>query len=111
MGKMNIKGGTPFGWVSLCGTCNWAHIVTGYRESELVVICADVNPNVPVPFKVRDCTGYLDRNRPDYDQMKKLAIEVLPCTSAKRVGFRARVARAPEGNVESARNNEAPPVA
>jgi len=111
MGKMNIKGGTPFGWVSLCGTCNWAHIVTGYRESELVVICTGVHPNLPVPFKVRDCTGYLDRNRPDYDQMQKLAIEVLPLSSGKRAGFRAKVAGSAGGDIEAARKEETAPVA
>jgi len=66
MGKINMKGGTPHGWASLCTTCTWAHIVTGFRESELVVICMEVNPNLTVPFKVKDCTNYLDRNRPSY---------------------------------------------
>ncbi len=84
-----MKGGTPFGWVSLCGSCTWAHIVTGYRESEMVVICTDVSPNIAVPFKVRGCTSYLGRDRPSWEEMKDLAIDVLPASSAKKVGFRS----------------------
>jgi hypothetical protein len=91
MGKINMKGGTPNKWDSLCTTCSSAHIVSGFRESELVVICTEVHPNIPVSFKVRECTGYLDRNRPDYDAMQKLAIDVEPCTSLKPVGFRAKL--------------------
>jgi hypothetical protein len=91
VGKINMKGGTPNGWASLCTTCTWAHIVSGFRESELVVICMEVNPNLTVPFKVKDCTNYLDRNRPSYDAMTKLAIHVEPCSSLKPVGFRAKL--------------------
>jgi hypothetical protein len=94
MGKVNMKGATPQGWVSLCGTCAWAHVVAGYRESEMVVVCRYVEPNVPVAFKVRECSGYLDKNRPSYNQMQRLAIDVLPASSAKRVGFKIGVAPA-----------------
>ena len=91
MGKINIKGGTPCGWASLCATCTWAHIVSGFRESELVVICTGVNPNFAVPFKVQECSKHLDRNRPDYNAMTRLAIHVEPCNSLKPVGFRAKL--------------------
>jgi biotin synthase-related radical SAM superfamily protein len=101
MGKINIKGGTPRGWTSLCTTCSWAHIVTGFRESELVVICTEVNPNFAVPFKVQECTNYLDRNRPSYDAMAKLAIHVEPNSSLKPVGFRAKVALIEEKELEA----------
>jgi hypothetical protein len=92
MGKINVKNGTPLGWASLCTTCCWAHIVTGYRESELIIVCTDTNPNIAVPFKVQNCSCYLDKNRPNYDQMEKLAIDILPLSSAKPVGFRAKAA-------------------
>ena len=93
MGKINMKGGTPSGWASLCTTCTWAHIVSGFRESELVVICTEVNPNLTVPFKVKECTNYLDRNRPSYDAMTKLAIHVEPWQLAE-AGWLSREARA-----------------
>jgi hypothetical protein len=91
MGKNNIKGGTPSRWSSLCTTCTWAHIVSGFRESELVVICTEVQPNFAVPFRVHECSSYLDRNRPSYDAMTKLAIHVEPSSSLKPVGFRAKL--------------------
>ena len=91
MGKINIKGGTPCGWVSLCSTCRWAHIVTGFRESELLIVCTEVHPNIRMGFKVKECSSYLDRNRPDYDTMAKLAIHVQPTGTLKPVGFRAKV--------------------
>jgi hypothetical protein len=90
MGKINMKGGTPNVWASLCNSCTWAHIFTGFRESEMVVICTETNPNIPVVFKVQECTNYLDRNRPNYDAMAKLAIHVEPSSSLKPIGFRTK---------------------
>lgn len=89
MGKINVKGGTPVGSASLCQTCSWAHIMEGYRESELLVVCSDTSPNIVVPFTVYKCTQYNDRNRPDWKQMEKLAIDVLQLSSAKPCGFGA----------------------
>jgi hypothetical protein len=103
MGKINIKNGTPLGWASLCTTCSWAHMVTGFRESELLIVCTDTNPNVAIPFKVQSCSCYLDKNRPNYDQMEKLAIDILPVSSAKAVGFRPRVAVVEDEAIEVAR--------
>lgn len=87
MSKPYIKGGTPVGSVSLCTTCSYAQIMTGFRESELITICDNVNPNIVVPFKVHQCTGYYDKNRPSWEEMKKLAIDVVPGT-LKPVGFK-----------------------
>jgi hypothetical protein len=101
MGKMNVKGGTPSAWASLCTTCTWAHIVTGFRESELVVICTEVVPNLTLPFKVKECTKYLDRNRPSYDAMAKLAIHVEPASTLKPVGFRVKGELLQEDEVEA----------
>ena len=90
MGKPYIKGGTPVGSASLCKTCSYAHIMTGYRESEMVTMCNEVHPNIVVPFLIHECTGYYDKNRPNYDQMQKLAIDVIPGT-LKPVGFKIGV--------------------
>ena len=43
-----------------------------------------------VPFKVYDCSSYLDRNRPTWKQMEELAIDILPLTSSKPAGFHQR---------------------
>ncbi|SNT21436.1 hypothetical protein SAMN05421770_105199 [Granulicella rosea] len=52
--------------------------MTGFRESEMVSICTDVHPNLVLPFPVHECSGYYDKNRPNWEQMEKLAIHVSP---------------------------------
>lgn len=64
--------------------------MTGYRESEMVTICNDVSPNIVVPFVVYECTGYYDKNRPSWKQMKELALHVTP-SPLKPVGFKTGV--------------------
>jgi len=87
MGKPYIKGGTPIGSESLCKTCCYAHIMTGYRESERITMCNEVNPNIVVPFLIYECTSYYDKNRPSWQQMQKLAIRVAT-GPLKPVGFK-----------------------
>jgi hypothetical protein len=87
MSKGHVKGGTPVGSESLCRTCTNAHIMTGYRESEMVTMCSGVHPNIVVPFRVYECSGYYDKNKPSYVQMQKLAIHVSP-DNPKPVGFK-----------------------
>ena len=43
-----------------------------------------------MPFIVRECSGYNDRAKPDWDQMEKFAINVAPISFAKKVGFRTQ---------------------
>ena len=87
MGKPYIKGGTPVGSTPLCRTCTSAHIMTGYRESELLMICTDVHPNVTVPFAVYECSGYYDKNRPSWKEMKDFAIDI-STEPLKKAGFK-----------------------
>lgn len=90
MGKVNVKNGTPVGNAHLCKSCTWSQIVSGYRESDLLVICTNVSPNLVVPFTVLDCSEFSDKLKPTWDQMTKLAIEVNPVrVSAKTRGFHA----------------------
>jgi hypothetical protein len=88
MGKVYIKNGTPVGTESLCRTCSWAVVFTGYRESELMTMCTRVDPNIMLPFTVNTCTSYYDKNRPSYKQMQDLAIDVRPLAPLKPVGFK-----------------------
>jgi hypothetical protein len=88
MSKPNIKGGTPVGTTSLCKTCSYAHIMTGYRESEQVTMCDEVHPNIVVPFVIYECTSYYDKSRPSWKQMEDLAIDVVT-TPIKPVGFKS----------------------
>ena len=87
MGKGVVKGGTPIGSASLCKTCTSAHIMVGYRESEMITMCNDVHPNIAVPFRIYECSSYYDKNRPSWKQMEDLAITVTPAP-LKPVGFK-----------------------
>jgi len=90
MGKLNIKNGTPVGSEHLCQRCTWSQCITGYRESDRLVICNKTNPNITVPFVVLECTGFDDKFRPDWNQMQKLAIDIQPVrVSARTSGFSA----------------------
>jgi hypothetical protein len=103
MGKVRMKNGTPVGSASLCRVCSHAHILSGYRESEMMVVCTFPYHDFLVPFVVRECSGYNDKNRPDWDQMKKLAIDVAPINFAKKVGFRSQeVGREAKDDLETA---------
>ena len=87
MPRPYIKGGMPIGSDSLCKTCSYAQIMSGFRESELLTICHNPDPYLTVPFNIYECTRYYDKNRPSYNQMQKLAIHVEPKT-LKPAGFR-----------------------
>jgi hypothetical protein len=88
MGKINIKNGTPVGSASLCETCSSAQIMRGFRESEMIVLCTyTFDQPIQVPFKVNQCTMYSDKNRPSWELMEKLAIEVKASSTLKPAGF------------------------
>lgn len=94
MGKLNIKNGTPVGNEHLCLRCSWSQCITGYRDSDRLVICNKTNPDLVVPFVVLECTSFDDRFRPSFDQMRKLAIDVQPVRVSKRTaGFSSIEAR------------------
>jgi hypothetical protein len=105
MGKAFIKGGTPVGSESLCKTCSYAHIMTGYRESELVTMCNEVQPNIVVPFLICECTGYYDKQKPTWEQMKKFAIDISP-GPCKPVGFKVGVGFQDTSKLVPADNDE-----
>jgi hypothetical protein len=92
MSKMKIKDGTPVGNENLCLRCSWAQVMTGYRESDRLVICNKTSPDMIVPFVMLDCTGFDDKHRPSWQQMQKLAIRLpSPRVSARTRGFSAVV--------------------
>ena len=100
MSKPYIKNGTPVGSESLCRTCSRALIIDGYRESEQLTVCCYVEPNITLPFTVHECivlpftvdscSGYYDKNRPTWQQMEKLAINIAT-GPIKPVGFKVGV--------------------
>jgi hypothetical protein len=88
MGKLSVKNGTPVGNEHLCRNCIFGQFTTGYRESDLMVICTNPNPARVVPFRVHECTEFWDRRRPDWEQMEKLAINFSEGRRKPTPGFR-----------------------
>ena len=78
MGKLNVKNGTPVGNEHLCKGCTNGQFTTGYRESDILVVCTNVYPSIRLPFVVHQCSDFQDRLRPDWEQMEKLAIQIQP---------------------------------
>ena len=89
MSKLHVKNGTPVGNMPLCKNCSWGQFITGYRESDMLAICTATNPNIVLPFTVQECSGFQDKQRPDYEQMKKLAIDFQPLRISRTAGFRS----------------------
>ena len=90
MSKVNVKNGTPVGREHLCKRCNWGQFMTGYRDSDLLVICTNASPNIAVLFPVYECSAFGDKHRPTFDQMSRLAIRVNSARlSARTRGFQA----------------------
>lgn len=83
-----VKNGTPVETQTKCASCSSSHIVRGYRESEEMVFCNFACELVRIPFKVRECSSYQDKSKPDWEQMEKLAIDIQPVSFAKPAGFR-----------------------
>jgi hypothetical protein len=96
MGKLNVKNGTPVGNTHLCRNCSWAQFMTGYRDSDLLVICTNTSPNIVLPFTVYECSNFSDKHKPDWELMKKLAINIQPLRVSKKTrGFSVPAATAP----------------
>ena len=113
MVNVKVINGTPVTGPHLCRTCTWGQYVTGYRESDLVVICRNTEPNRVIPFSVRECTGYCDRDRPDWEQMEKLAINLTTAINRKPTpGFRgAGFANVPVSDEDEEHEDELEEVA
>jgi hypothetical protein len=84
---IHVKDGTAIGSQSRCASCEYSHILRGYRESEEVTYCYYARLMV-VPFKIRECSNYSDKTRPSWEQMEELAIEIRPAPTLKSAGFR-----------------------
>ena len=85
---VNIRSESPVQG-SRCESCQHAHVIAGYRESETIVYCTYVwEQAIAVPFKVRECSNYTDKNKPTWQQMKDLALPINETSSARTTGFR-----------------------
>jgi hypothetical protein len=82
-----VKNGTPVNGPSLCESCSQVFSARGYSETELVVVCRGLWPQRRMHFPVRTCTGYIEKNKPTFDEMEEIAL-VLDRVALKRdAGF------------------------
>ena len=89
MNRLHVINGTPAGNAHLCRKCRHGHFITGYRESDVLVICTSLEPNRKVPFVVYECSEFWDRNRPSYSEMTKLALDFSDGRRKTTPGFRS----------------------
>jgi hypothetical protein len=100
--SFKVKNGTPVHGPSLCETCTRAHIVKGYRESEILILCrATWDPQRLVPFAVRECSHYVAKNSFTLDDMEEVAWTIAPRGPKRAAGFVT-----PGGSTEAEREFE-----
>jgi len=87
MVSIRVKGGTPEEGVSLCVSCSWGVVRKGYRAAEEEVFCRMIEPNVRVPYTVRECSAYSDRRIPSLYFMEKTAWVLLTKKAGRTIGF------------------------
>ncbi len=80
---------------SLCESCVYALIIQGHAESEQLTVCDNPYPWMKVPFKVKACSGFLNKQVPDVDELEKIALD-LTRDKLRRAGFES-----PEKNVSA----------
>jgi hypothetical protein len=85
--SVHVKNGTPLHGESKCQTCVNALVKRGFRESEEEVVCQASYPDRRVPFRVRECSGYLETKRQTLKQMEEIAWVLAPRGSKRQAGF------------------------
>src|SRR5215470_2918949 len=83
---IRIKGGTPEEGASLCGSCSWGVVRSGFSATEVETFCRLIDP-ARVPFKVRECSSYEDRSRANLRDMERIAWVLLTKAAGRSIGF------------------------
>ena len=112
MDLRKVYGGTPIGQDSKCDTCVYARIIRGYSESEKITICDRIFEPIRIPFRVRECSDYLDRRLPCVEDLEDIAWVLRSKTAGKRAGFIGitQAEDSPEPDQDSAAEPEELPV-
>lgn len=87
MDLRKVYGGTPVGQNSKCDTCVYARIIRGYSESEKITICDRIFEPIPIPFRVRDCSDYMDKRLPCVEDLEDIAWVLRSKSAGSRAGF------------------------
>lgn len=84
---IRVKGGTPEEGSSLCVSCSWGTVRSGFRAAEVETFCRIVEHSPHVPFKVRECSSYEDRRIPSLYRMEKIGWVLLTKSAGRSIGF------------------------
>ena len=87
MDLRKVYGGTPAGTQSRCDTCVYARIIRGYGESEKITICDRIFQPLHIPFKVMECSDYVDRRLPCIEDMEEIAWSLRSKSAGHKAGF------------------------
>jgi len=87
MVTIRVKGGTPQGSDTLCRTCSYGHIITGFCASEEDVFCRYFYLEREIRFKVSQCTFYEDRRLASKKDMEEIAWVLTTKKPGRSVGF------------------------
>lgn len=84
---LKIRTAAPEGTSPLCHTCKSGLVLRGAALSEEAIFCDYGSPLFAVPFRVRECSGYTDREQAPLYEMQDAA-KVIEVTLARAAGFR-----------------------
>jgi hypothetical protein len=89
MSTNGVRNGTSLAGDWLCRSCSHALIQKGYSESEEQVSCAYGYWEIPrpLPFKVRECSGYADQRLSGYSGMEEIAWSLRSMSAGRQPGF------------------------
>jgi hypothetical protein len=87
MVTIRIKGGTPEDGGSLCGSCSWGVVRSGFSATETETFCRMVEASPRVSFKVRECSAYADRRIPSLYHMERIGWVLLTKSAGRSIGF------------------------
>jgi hypothetical protein len=77
----------PVGQISQCDTCVYARIIRGYSESEKITLCDRIFQAIHIPFRVRECSDYVDKRLPCIEDLEEIAWQLRSKSAGKRAGF------------------------
>lgn len=87
MVTIKVRGGTPQGGETLCGTCSYGHLIKGFRATEEEVFCRYFYLEREIRFPVSECTFYEDRRLASKREMEDIAWILRTDMPRRRVGF------------------------
>ncbi len=72
---------------SRCDSCVYARIIRGYAESERITLCDRLLEVIRIPFKVMECSDYVDKRLPCIEDLEKMAWLLRSKSAGRRAGF------------------------